>query len=382
MTVRRTPSDKTTIRFVNRFLMVLAIATMFVIVLVACGDTTGTVQEEPEVAVDDTTVGEELGEAGEDLSEAGQDLEQGAEAAGANIEQGAEVVGEELAEGAAVVETELDQLGTEIQEVELAPVLDNPIDYEVGEISIAGEVIEQVGPNSFIIFDESLLDTDRSILVIYDSATTTLDLQPGDNVQVNGIVRTLDQNEFTNYSDVDPEQEVYDLFGGQPVIIATSLQDAGLVEEEQDDIGEEIQEGAAYVAREAGQGAAVIGQELAELGNEIQEIEIAPVLDNPFDFEVGEVSIYGEVGEMVGPNSFTLIDESLDTTDREILVVYDSATLTDLTLEPGNNLLVNGIVRTLDEEEFSTYSTVEPNAEAYDLFGGTPVIIATAIDDQ
>jgi hypothetical protein len=111
---------------------------------------------------------------------------------------------------------------TEDSALTISEINDNPNDFLGQVVFVEGEFAERLGDNSFRLSEAGRQDQNNQILVVLTDATDSpLILDTESPLQVSGVVRTFDREEFEEEFDLTfDDEELYDTFDGRPVIVA------------------------------------------------------------------------------------------------------------------------------------------------------------------
>lgn len=188
--------------------------------------------------------------------------------------------------------------------VQAGDITGNVEEYIGQTVSVRAEAEEAIGESAFLLQDDQLFGG-AEIIAFNASGTPFLlpDDEPTEQVQVTGEVRQLVLADLETEYGLDLDPTLYAEYEDRPAIIAQSIT-------------------------------------LAPDPEEISE--------EPSAYYDQRIAVSGELGEQLGPNTFTIQEEQLFG-GEEVLVV---GTGDVLTLEEGEEIVVTGVLRPYVQAEF------------------------------
>lgn len=251
--------------------------------------------------------------------------------------------------------------------VTIDEITDNPTAYFGRSVTVTGPVEEILGPRSFTISDadpfvsENLpVVSSRELMNGANEQHAASDFD-GREVQVTGTVHQFNLAAFEDQLGVDLVDNAWTDWAGQPAIVATSITPTS-------------------AQQQPGQGTAVI----APAPDAVAWTSVDRITDDPSAYYGREVAIIGEVGEALGPRSFTLEDDDL--LFNEKMVVVSSRPLTGSdgqamsldTLED-RRVMVRGTIHQFNSGTFEERLGIDLADEDFANHAGQPAMIADSI---
>ena len=107
--------------------------------------------------------------------------------------------------------------------VTLDQLADNPSAYYGDTVTVSGEITDYIGLNAFLLGD-AVLVVSRQPLTSIQGWPRELSMADEETAQVTGPVRAFDIEEVERLTSTDLDDRIFDLWEGQPSIVATSVQ--------------------------------------------------------------------------------------------------------------------------------------------------------------
>ncbi|MCC6174991.1 MAG: hypothetical protein IT305_06775 [Chloroflexi bacterium] len=246
-------------------------------------------------------------------------------------------------------------------------IIDNPTAYYGQSVTIIGPVEEILGPRSFTISDADPLVSEDLPVVSSHALMSGAEGQrvasdyDGREVQVTGTVHQFNLAAFEDQLGVDLQDSEWTVWAGQPAIIATSITPTSA----QQQPGQ----------RPAG---------TAPMPAVVAWASVDRITDDPATYYGREVAIIGEIGEVLGPRSFTLEDDDL-LFDEQMVVVSsrpltgsDGQAMSLDTLED-RQVIVRGTIHQFNTSAFEERLGINLADEDFSDHAGQPAMIADSI---
>jgi len=251
--------------------------------------------------------------------------------------------------------------------VTIDEITDNPTAFYGQSVTVTGPVEEILGPRSFTISDaDPLMSEDLPVvssraLMSGASGQHTASDYDGREVQVTGTVHQFNLAAFEDQLGVDLVDSAWTDWAGQPAIVATSITPTSM-------------------QQQPGQGPAVI----APAPDAVIWTSVDRITDDPAAYYGRQAAIFGEIGEVLGPRSFTLEDDDL--LFNEKMVVVSSRPLTGSdgqamsldTLED-RRVMVRGTIHQFNTGAFEERLGINLADEDFADQAGQPAMIADSI---
>lgn len=214
----------------------------------------------------------------------------------------------------------------------ISEITGDPAAY-VGQLAtINGEIDEVIGPNTYRVDEDNLLELGDDMLVfIPDEINQPDTLVDETNVRVSGTVQNFVIADFErDYGFVFDDPGIYAEFENQPAIIAERIQ---------------------------------------------VQATLSDVDDNPEAYIGNMVSVYGEASELIGDNSFRLQDPAFFAGDDVLVVVRDQAIIPT----EGAEYWVTGEVRAFNLTEVEADVGYDLDDALFTDWEGRTVIVAEMV---
>ncbi len=212
--------------------------------------------------------------------------------------------------------------------VTLSDVADNPEAYMGQTVMVTGEVSEILGPQVFRMNEGNLLDIGDEILIVHTAEQAPANLSEDVNIRVTGTVRSFVEAEvdrdFFGFDD-----ELYVEYENRVAIVADSV------------------------------------EPIATVSN---------INEDPEAYYGQEVSVIGDVVELVSTNVFQLDDPALLGGDTVLVVLGEGMTVVE-----GETVQVMGTVRQFNLTEVEGEMGFDLEDELFTDYEGSPAIVASSI---
>lgn len=237
----------------------------------------------------------------------------------------------------------------------LDDVLDNPDAYYNETVTVTGEIdeIDTYGIGTAIIEDnDTFIDEQMPIFTTADAGFTLNETLEDQQVMVTGTVQQFIVQEFSNYALTDP---YWDAYVRQPVLVA---EDISVIE--QDEIDDIIFDDEGNASLERG-------------------LVVDTLIDNPAPYYGVNITVEGEVEDVLSPHTVILEDDDLLSADALMLFAADT-NATDLgSFADGDNVRATGILYRFAVTDFRSSYDVDLTQDYYLAYEGGPVLVIDSI---
>ena len=255
-------------------------------------------------------------------------------------------------------------------------ITDSPESFYGQDVAVIGEIGDVLGPRSFtledddLLFDEEMTIVSNRPLVGRDGAVLSLEALSGRRALVTGTVHQLNVSAFEERLGIDLADDDFADRAGQPAMIARSimLDPVLYAPPGVHPYGAPVSSGAPGV----------------DPIPEAQSVTVDAITDDPGAYYGHTVTIAGEVGQALGPRSFTVEDSDL--LFDEVVGVIGTGPLLDRNGRPYSadalddlHVLVTGTVRHFSQEDLERELGVDLSGEGVDAWEGQPVIVAESV---
>lgn len=223
--------------------------------------------------------------------------------------------------------------------------------YLGNRVTVLGDVTEQLDERTFRLDDPALLGGDDILVFLRDPAMMAA---VGDEILVTGEVREFNRDDMADEFGYAWDDAVFDGFAENTIIVAENIQVTSAV-----DTAAGVAEGV------------LGGDRFAE-----DQIGISDIADDPEAYLGQQVSVNGEVSEVLGPNVIRMDEDNWLDIGDDLLVVLPEGVARPATLEDETNIVIEGTVRNFVLAEFERDYDFFSEPELYAEFENRPVIVA------
>lgn len=224
--------------------------------------------------------------------------------------------------------------------------------YIGNRVTVLGDITEQVDPRTFRLDDPALLGGDDILVFMGDE---NLSAAIGDEVFVTGEVREFNREALADEYGYTWDDALFDGFAENTIIVAENIQRTGPAEP----------------AVGGTPGNPVVGDRFAE-----DEIGISDIAGDPEAYVGQQVTLNGEVSEVLGPNTVRMDEDNWLDIGDDVLVVLPEGVVQPTTLEDETNIVIQGTVRNFVLAEFERDYDFFTDSELYAEFENRPVVVA------
>jgi hypothetical protein len=245
-------------------------------------------------------------------------------------------------------------------------ITDNPQAYYEQQVVVVGEIGDVHGERVFMIEDDDLLFDEEMVVVssrpLAGNTGQAMDLGDfeGRRALIRGTVHQFNAAAFEDRLGIDLMNEDLDEYAGQPALIATSI----------------VLDPNLY--------GPYGGMTDPSPQAQMQSVTIDQITDNANAYVGRRVTVAGEVGEALGPRSFTVEDNDL--LFEEEIAVIGARPLLDRNGQPYSDdalddlrVMVTGTVHLFNEAEIERQMGLDLSDASLDGWEGRPVIVAESV---
>lgn len=225
------------------------------------------------------------------------------------------------------------------REVTLERIQRQPERFYGREVTVTGHIDERVGTSAVTLVSSRLMDTDEVLAIGLSLAEIQEAEAERVPLEVAGEVRRFDAAELERGFGLQLEEEVYDAFEGEPVVVAASVR--------------------ALTMEEAfGEG----------------EATLRLVAERPDEYADRRVAVSGTVAEVLTERAFAVAGTAYPT-DGRVLMITRSADVMERPLEVDDLVAVRGTVGVFQDGDLESDLDLDLSGGVYEGYEGAAVVV-------